>query len=568
MTKPPHSFQADIDSGTAPTLVQQPDLAAPHPAAMAENHCRPNVEATNDSLNFQNETDKLLQRRLKAAAIDLMVVLGIGYVGNWLYGNHQWLFLRTLIFIAMIASYLVLRSSLKLDTRALRSFEALLFGGVALQMSLMMYSRTEHFTKLGEAVSVVGVQHFFFTAFCLHILTYGIFVPNTWKRAAVVTTLIAFVPYVVNYIQRALLPELITLQLQNRGTAPLPTPLIAAMIATFGSHIIHRTRREAFQARQIMQYRLHELIGRGGMGEVYRAEHVLLKRRCAIKLIRAEQGRNDDVLKRFEQEVIATARLTHWNTIDIFDYGRTEDGTFYYVMELLDGENLHQLVHKYGPLSPGRAVYLIAQLCDALCEAHANGLIHRDIKPANVFAAQRGKQYDVCKVLDFGLVLDMSAAGEKVKKQGSFSGTPTYMAPEQAACYDHVDARTDIYAVGCVLYFLIAGRPPFEGRSSVELIAAHATKSVPRLDGISDDLHQVLMRALAKNPEDRFACAHDMANALRMCQCTADWSPERASLWWRTLTTCEENSQVIPNAANSLTHGQSQAIEPTLVQSQ
>ncbi len=270
-------------------------------------------------LRFSDETLQLLRLRLKAAAIDLIIVLGIGYIGNAIGGNHHWLVLRTLILSGMIGCYVWLRSQKEIGIRNLRGMELFIFGGVALQMSLMMYSRSEHFTALKDAVSLIGVQQFFFTAFCLHILTYGIFMPNTWRRAAVVTVVLAGIPYAVQWIQQNNNTTARELLSMNHGSAPIPVTLVAALIGSFGSHIINRTRREAFQARQIMQYRLQERIGSGGMGEVYRAEHVLLKRKCAMKLIKPEKVKNPAALASFEREVIATARLTHWNTVEIYD---------------------------------------------------------------------------------------------------------------------------------------------------------------------------------------------------------------------------------------------------------
>ncbi len=485
---------------------------------------------------FSDETEDLLRRRLTFAAIDLTIVLGIGYVGNWLAGSSQWLLLRTLILVAIVASLFLLRSRVPMRIGALRSLEAVLFGGVALQMALMMYSRSVFFIQANEPASLVGVQQFFFTAFCLHILTYGIFMPNQWRRAAVIMTILALIPYLVLALLRYHLPEIAELEKLNRGTAPLPTTLIAALIGTLGSHIIHRTRREAFQAKQIMQYRLHEKIGSGGMGDVYKAEHLLLKRRCAMKLIHPEKGQDATTLKRFEREVVATARLSHWNTIDIYDYGHTEDGTFYYVMELLEGDNLQNLVRDHGPMSVERTIYLLAQACDALYEAHQNGLIHRDIKPANIFASHRGGNWDVCKILDFGLVKETTEQSTDLVKQGSFSGTPLYMSPEQATRYETVDARSDIYSLGCVAYFLLTGRPPFQGKSTIELIAAHATETpIPpsKLGNHSNpEMDDVVLKCLEKHPEDRFATTAEMAKRLRDIRVERPWTAQTAEAWW------------------------------------
>ena len=236
---------------------------------------------------------------------------------------------------------------------------------------------------------------------------------------------------------------------------------LAAVSAVLGVHTINSLRDEALRARQLGQYKLKRLIGSGGMGDVYLAEHLLMKRPCAIKVIRPEKAGDPKVLARFEREVQATAKLSHWNSVDIFDYGRAADGTFYYVMEFLPGMNLSELVRRYGPMPASRAIHLVRQACNALAEAHDLGLVHRDIKPANIFAAIRGGRYDVAKLLDFGLAKPlMNVEAAQLTQEGAITGSPLYMSPEQAIGDREPDARSDIYAVGAVLYFLVAGRPP------------------------------------------------------------------------------------------------------------
>jgi serine/threonine-protein kinase len=237
---------------------------------------------------------------------------------------------------------------------------------------------------------------------------------------------------------------------------------IAVAIAAYGTHRIELLRQEAAQARQLGQYQLKQHLGSGGMGEVYLAEHLLLKQPCALKLIRPERAGDPATLRRFEREVQATARLKHWNTVQIFDYGHVADGTFYYVMEYLPGLTLEQLVKQHGPQPPGRAVHLLRQVCLALREAHALGLIHRDIKPANIMVCERGGEHDVVKLLDFGLVkaVGLARREEALTQEGGITGTPTYMSPEQGAGQDHLDGRSDIYSLGAVAYFLLTGSPP------------------------------------------------------------------------------------------------------------
>jgi serine/threonine-protein kinase len=203
------------------------------------------------------------------------------------------------------------------------------------------------------------------------------------------------------------------------------------------------------------------------MGEVYLAEHRLLKRPCAVKLIRPESTGDRIALARFEREVRAAARLSHPNLVEIYDYGHAEDGTFYYVMEYLRGLSLDELVKRYGPLPAGRVVYLLRQACDALAEAHAAGLIHRDLKPANIFAARVGRRHDAAKLLDFGLVKDTAPGSAALTAPGTVSGTPQFMAPEQATASRDLDHRADLYALGGVADYLLTGRPPFDGDNPV-----------------------------------------------------------------------------------------------------
>jgi serine/threonine protein kinase len=224
------------------------------------------------------------------------------------------------------------------------------------------------------------------------------------------------------------------------------------------------------------------------MGEVYLAEHQLLKRPCAVKVIRPSAAADPQALARFEREVRTTALLTHPHTVEIYDYGRTEDGTFYYVMEYLPGYSSAELVERYGPLSPARAVYLLWQVCGALAEAHAWPLVHRDLKPANIFVAERGGIYDFAKLLDFGLVSQRPDEDTQLTQEGSVTGSPLYMSPEQALG-STPDARSDIYSLGAVAYFWLTGQPPFTGDRPMEVLVAHARDPVRPPRELRSEIH-------------------------------------------------------------------------------
>jgi eukaryotic-like serine/threonine-protein kinase len=297
-------------------------------------------------------------------------------------------------------------------------------------------------------------------------------------------------------------------------------------------------QRGAFEGKQLGQYRLITRLGAGGMGEVYLAKHRMLKRRCAIKLIKPDRAGDPQVLARFEREVRLTAQLSHWNTVEIFDFGRTEDGTFFYVMEYLPGLSLEDLLERHGPLAAERVVHLLRQICQGLREAHGVGLIHRDIKPGNLFVAQRGGLHDVAKLLDFGLVKPVAeTSSARLTQEGAISGTPLFMSPEQALGRDDLDARSDIYSLGAVAYAMITGRPPFGGSNPLEVMIAHAHDNVAppsqfRAD-VPADLERVVLRCLGKRPQDRFQNVESLEQALAECAAADQWTQSHAARWWQ-----------------------------------
>jgi eukaryotic-like serine/threonine-protein kinase len=284
------------------------------------------------------------------------------------------------------------------------------------------------------------------------------------------------------------------------------------------------------------------------------AEHNLLKRPCALKLIKPEAGSDPIAMARFEREVQSAARLAHPNTIEIFDYGLTGDGTFYYVMEYLRGQSLGDLVRNHGPLPAGRVIYLMRQVCAGLAEAHGMGLVHRDLKPANVFVAVRGGESDVSKVLDFGLVkLTRDPGAASLTSDMTISGTPMFMAPEQTVGDRTLDARADIYALGAVMYHALTGQPPFTGENAFAVMMAHSRDPVVPPSQVNPnvpaDLEQVVLRCLAKKPEDRFPSAKALGQALAACAAPNDRGANRAEAWWSAEGLFVEPEQTQPEPA-------------------
>jgi len=316
----------------------------------------------------------------------------------------------------------------------------------------------------------------------------------------------------------------------------------AIIVATSASKVIYGLREQVRDARRLGQYTLHEKLGSGGMGEVYRASHAMLRRPTAIKLLPPDRL-GEESMARFEREVQLTALLTHPNTVRVFDYGRTPDRVFYYAMEFLDGASLADLVALFGPLPAGRVIHLLEQCAGALAEAHGVGLIHRDIKPANILVTEQGGQPDVAKVVDFGLVKTVATPhGDERTAEAletdTIAGTPQYMSPEAISSPERVDARTDLYALGAVGYFLLTGHEVFSGRTVLEVCGHHLhTEPQPpsaRLGRpLPADLERLILGCLEKDPAGRPSSARALRDSLLACADAGSWSEEAARTWWR-----------------------------------
>jgi len=309
----------------------------------------------------------------------------------------------------------------------------------------------------------------------------------------------------------------------------------AAILAltTFTSAVIYGLRERI----TLGQYVIEQKLGQGGMGEVYLARHTTLRRPTAVKLLPPERA-GAETVARFEREVCETSRLSHPNTVAIYDYGRTRDGVFYYAMEYLKGADLQRVVETTGALPPARVVHILSQVAGALAEAHERGLVHRDLKPANIFLCERGGCYDTAKVLDFGLVKDVKRDPGAPNRTDvtALIGTPAYLSPEAIHSPEHVDARSDLYALGAVGYFLLCGQPVFEGNNLVALCVSHlhdqpAAPSLRAQSELPRELEALILQCLEKQPTKRPQSARELRRRLQACQLPT-WTEEEAEACW------------------------------------
>ena len=373
----------------------------------------------------------------------------------------------------------------------------------------------------------------------LVIVIYPLFVPLT-KRAALLAAGGAVVMAVVGDLvsQLVVAGTIDSISFKHLGN------LAAAGLAFASVSLLQGLGRSVVAARQAGAYHLTERIGSGGMGEVWRASHQHLRRPAAVKIIRTPEGAaaNKDqstaLLKRFQREAQATAELHSQHTVQIYDFGVSSDGRFYYVMEFLDGADMQTLVEQHGPMSPARAIFLLEQLCDSLDDAHRSGLVHRDIKPANVIVCRYGHRYDFVKVVDFGLV--QSAASDnadiRLTADGQAPGTPASMAPE-IATGKPADARSDIYAIGCVAYWLVTGALVFDADSSLQVILKHVQeRPVPPSERtempLPKALDDAILACLAKDPAKRPQSCAELLETLAAIPLESPWNEERAANWW------------------------------------
>jgi eukaryotic-like serine/threonine-protein kinase len=552
---PPFDFDHRTNGAPASLPGEETVLVPPPPAPRApgswdrvRDSARRQVALVEGSApHLSQETRDVLRGRLRIAAVLFFVAFFVFllrwpfYWDEWGQPEHRWLLYAhagITILLGLAAIKLCRRCMLSLPK--LRLAELIVFGAPAVFFLAKQYHEVAESANLESGyANLPGIL----VPWMLLIFTYAMFIPNTWRRALIVLTVVGLLPMALLALLYYNVEAFRTLSslpdYSGYFSAQFLGMALAVMVATVGVHTIGTLRREAFAAKQLGQYVLKQRLGGGGMGEVYLAEHRMMKRPCAVKIIRAEKAGDPQALARFEREVRATATLSHWNSIDIYDYGRTDDGTFYYVMEFLPGHNIGEIVDDYGPFSAGRTVYLMQQVCAALAEAHGIGLVHRDIKPANIFCAYRGGVFDVAKLLDFGLAkqtFDSPEGDSQLTIAGTITGSPLFMSPEQAAGDDHVDARSDIYSLGALIYYMLTGRPPFESNNPMKVMIAHASQEVvpPRQHNaaIPHELEEIVLRCLEKDPDHRYQDVATMQRALRDLELDDPWSSDRALQWW------------------------------------
>ena len=456
--------------------------------------------------------------------------------------------LAATVLAGLVATAVVLLREETYDANVLRAVELGVFGSMGLFFSYWQFMVLTSAPLRGfeggarhEEIFVFAITLISHLNWVALIVTHGVLVPNTLVRGAAVVGAMAAMALIVDGIAVGS-NELTRNYAHILFVVAVPSLLAAAALAVFGTAKTARLEEQVAEARQMIrelgQYRLRRRLGAGGMGEVYLAEHHLLKRPCAIKRIHPKYLDHPDQVRRFEREVQATARLRHPNTVEIYDYGRADDGTFYYVMEYLAGPSLEDMIGRFGPMPAERVLYILRQVCGALREAHRHELIHRDIKPSNIILLHGGTPHDVAKLVDFGLVHSMNWAADpdaKLTRDGLIVGTPEYMSPEQAQGLA-LDARSDLFSIGSVAYYLLTAKEPFHRETAMKTLLAVVSDQPPPIVAsnpfVSDDFAAVVAKCLSKDPAHRFQSAQELEMALAHCRGHDDWTEHKAATWW------------------------------------
>jgi serine/threonine-protein kinase len=462
------------------------------------------------------------------ARLNALIILGLTVVmrmTDWFATGSAELPWSALLLVAMLLATSGVVDRLQLGARGLDHADRVSTVSSGVGLALMIWTWPDMPLDVRELVFQVGTAQL--------LMTRAAVVPSTGRRSLGVGCLTLVPGVVACVLGRVAAQEPWLLPIVR-----LIFPGIATVVASvLASRRIYGLQQQVLEARRLGPYTLVEKVGAGGMGEVFRARHALLRRPTAIKLIRPESA-GEDTLLQFEREAQLTSQLTHPSTIQIHDFGRSEGGVFYYAMEYIQGVTLQDLVELTGSQPPGRVIAILVQICGSLAEAHAVGLVHRDVKPSNLMLCERGRVADVVKVLDFGLVKLRGQPGNTLdSKSGVIVGTPGFMAPEAIIEPSTVDARADIYALGAVGYFLITGRQLFSGATDLAVLLDQvSTIPVPmslRLGAaVPADLDRVISSCLSKDARRRPQSAEALSQSLLACRDAHGWSQARARDWW------------------------------------
>ncbi|NKB88329.1 MAG: protein kinase [Acidobacteria bacterium] len=494
-------------------------------------------------------TSVLLQSRLRIFASVLATAMLVWIVRGLFLTGSAYLLLQITALVVMAALAAPLWTEHMFTRSRLRLLELILVGVTLVRLGAYGYLVvSDHLAAGADLLALAEVYNTTIAVGAL-IVVYGMLIPNVWRRTAAVASVIASVPmlglgalWMFNHAQYVALRSVVGRETITDLALAL---VISVLTAAAGTQVIYALRHEARVARNMGQYQLQERIAIGGMGEIWRASHRFLARPAAVKVIQADkvdpldQGAASSVLERFEREAQATATLESLHTVRVYDFGRTDHGEFYYAMELLNGFDCEQLIERFGPIRPARAIHLLLQACDSLAEAHQLGQVHRDVKPSNIFLCKIGLTYDVVKVLDFGLVT--RAGSEETRdarlQEEGMAGTPAYMAPEQVLAVTTIDERADLYALGCVAYWMLTGHTVFDIDRPLAMAVAHV-KAPPMPPSrrtemhIPKELEAIIMRCLEKDPKRRPASAQELAGMLLACETRESWGSREAGDWW------------------------------------
>jgi len=522
-------------------------VGVPMPAAEGALFCPRGGVNAGATQRLQSETRALLQHRLRALALICAVPTALSAI-RFLFIEPTGAWATSLLTLLAVACWAYLRRP-KLPFSSLRAAGVTLFAGMIIAVGVNAYLLLGEALGAGDYGAYRAQINRLPGIYLLLMLAYAMFIPSRWQqtmRVVLTMTASAMVPGLALMWthQEAFAAAGDTVRTGEQISFSLLTLFTGGIFAIFGSYIINGYRRAAAEVSDAGMYRLLGKLGEGGMGEVWRAEHRMLARPAAIKIIRPDLLGAADAAeiatKRFTREARATAALQSPHTVQLYDFGATREGTFFYVMEMLRGLDMEDLVKRYGPVRPERAVYLLRQAAHSLQEAHERGLVHRDIKPGNLHVGVFAAKADWVKVLDFGLVksfADDQAGTEGLTVEGVTTGTPAYFPPEMAAGASAADARSDVYALAAVAYWLITGQLVFAGNTPLEMVLQHVQQQpVPPSQrtevAIPPELERIILAGLSKDPDQRPQSMREFAQRLDAVA-GGEWDSARAAEWWR-----------------------------------